>query len=119
MLQNLATCGAYASHLAGAVIAVVVAIPPGYAIFDAGRVTQSMMLAAWTYGVGSCIASLHEEAQVRSLLSIPDTFQVRTAISFGYPLPDAPKTIEGRPRKEVLASIGRHPLSKLVHWDQW
>ncbi len=119
VLQDLATCGTYASHLAGAAMAVVVATPPGYAIFDAGRVTQNMMLAAWTDGVGSCIASFHEEALVHSLLRIPDNFQSHTAISFGYPLPDAPTTIEGRPRKEVLASIGRHPISKLVHWDQW
>ncbi len=119
MLQTLATCGAYASHLAGAAMAVIVATPPGHAQFDAGRVTQNMMLAAWTDGVGSCIASFGEETKVRSLLNIPAGFQAYTAISFGYPQTNAPKTIEGRPRKEVLASIGRRPLNELVHWEKW
>ncbi len=119
MLQDLSKCGAYASHLAGAALAVIVVTPPGYAAFDAGRVTQNMMLAAWTDGVGSCIASLGDETQARSLLGIPDTLQGHTAISFGYPQPDAPKTIEGQPRKEVLASIGRRSLSELVHWEKW
>ncbi len=119
MLQDLSKCGAYASHIAGAAMAVVVVTPPGYAAFDAGRVTQNMMLAAWTDGVGSCIASLSDEARVRSLLNVPAALQPYTAISFGYPQPDAPKAIEGLPRKEVLASIGRRPPSELIHWEKW
>jgi nitroreductase len=119
MLKDLAVCGAYASHLAGAALGVVLATPPGYALFDAGRVTQNMMLAAWTDGVGSCIASFHDEAKARSLLGIPGDFQAHTAISFGYPQPDAPHTIEGKPIKDVLAYVGRHPLSELVHWEKW
>jgi nitroreductase len=118
-LQQLATYGRYASHLAGAALGIVLATPPGYALFDAGRVAQNMMLAAWTDGVGSCIASFHAEAQARALLGIPEAFQAHTAISFGYPLPDAPRTIEGQPYEAVLASIGRRPLDEMVHWEQW
>jgi nitroreductase len=77
------------------------------------------VLAAWTMGIGSCIASLHDEVQTRQVLGVPGDRQASVAISFGYPLKDAPQEIEGRPRKEVLASIGRHPLDKLVHWETW
>jgi nitroreductase len=118
-LQQLATFGRYASHLAGAAVGIVIATPPGYALFDAGRVSQSMMLAAWSDGVGSCIASFHDEAQARALLGIPEAFQAYTAISFGYPLPDAPRTIEGQPMAAILASTGRRELDELVHWEQW
>lgn len=118
-LKTLATFGRYASHLAGAALGIVVVTPPGYALFDAGRVTQNMMLAAWADGVGSCIASLGEEALARVLLEIPDGFSAHTAISFGYPLPDAPDTIEGLPKAQVLANMGRRPLSELVHWEHW
>jgi hypothetical protein len=45
--------------------------------------------------------------------------QVRTAISLGYPLENAPQTIEGRPREQILAHLGRHPLAELVHWETW
>jgi nitroreductase len=118
-LAELATYGRYASHLDGAAAGIVLATPPGYALFDAGRVTQNMMLAAWADGVGSCIATFGEEGKARALLGIPEDYQAHTAISFGYPLPDAPKTIEGLPREQVLASTGRRPLSEMVHWEQW
>ena len=119
MLKELSTCGRYASHLAGAALAVVIATPPGFALFDAGRVAQNMMLAAWAEGVGSCIASLQEESRARELLGIPDGWQAYTAISFGYPRPGAPRTIEGRPLQEVLANVGRRPLEEIVHWEKW
>ena len=120
ILHQLAACGYYASHLRGAAAAVVLVTPPGrWADFDAGRAAQNMMLAAWAMGIGSCVAALHEEAQARQVLSVPEEYQARIAISFGYPLQDAPQVIEGRPREEVLASIGRHPLDELVHWETW
>jgi nitroreductase len=119
-LQRLADCGKYASHLKGAAAAIVIVTPAGaWADFDAGRVAQNMMLAAWTEGIGSCIASLHHEAQAREVLGIPEDLQARIAISLGYPLEGAPQTIEGRPRKEILTSVGRQSLDKLVHWEKW
>jgi nitroreductase len=120
ILHQLATCGYYASHLGGAAAAVVLVTSPGrWADFDAGRAAQNMMLAAWAMGIGSCIASLHDEAQARKVLDVPEEYQTRIAISFGYPLEDAPQEIEGRPREEVLASVGRRALDQLVHWERW
>jgi nitroreductase len=119
MLKALSICGPYASHLGEAALGVVLAIPPKFALFDAGRVTQNMMLAAWTNGVGSCIASFHDEDKVRALLEIPATFQANIAISFGYPAPDAPFSRGSKSIDVVLASVGRRPLSELVHWDHW
>jgi len=118
-LQELAGYGRYASHLAGAAVGIVIVTPPGFALFDAGRVAQNMMLAAWADGVGSCIASFSEEGKARARLGIPEGFQAHTAISFGYPLPEAPRTIEGLPREQVLASVGRRPLEELVHWERF
>ncbi len=119
-LEALSGCGRYASHLKGAALAVVIATQPGWgSSFDAGRCTQSMMLAAWAEGIGSCIASLHDENCARSALGIPEPNEARTAISFGYPMNDAPKTIEGRPLQDVLAQVGRRPLDEIVHWERW
>lgn len=119
-LDRLAECGYYASHLRGAAVAVVLVTSPGrWADFDAGRAAQNMMLAAWSVGIGSCIASLHEDTRARTVLGVPADLQPHIAISFGYPLEDAPRTIEGRPREDVLASVGRHSLDQLVHWETW
>jgi nitroreductase len=119
-LNRLTECGQYASHLQGAAVAVVLVTSPGrWVDFDAGRAAQNMMLAAWSLGIGSCIASLHDDARARAVLGVPEDLLTHIAISFGYPLEDAPQVIEGRPREEVLASIGRHSLEKLVHWETW
>jgi nitroreductase len=119
-LDQLADCGQFASHLRGAAVAVVLVTSPGrWVNFDAGRAAQNMMLAAWSLGIGSCIASLHDDIRARAVLGVPEDLLTHIAISFGYPLEDAPQVIEGRPREEVLASIGRQPLAKLVHWETW
>ena len=120
MLNNLAECGRYASHLQGAAAAVVIVTAANtWADFDAGRAAQNMMLAACALGIGSCIASLHDMEQAKAFLNIPAELQAHTAISFGYPLENAPQTIEGHPREQILASIGRKPLEDLVHWETW
>ncbi len=119
-LNKLSKCGRYASHISGADTAIVIVNERShFASFDIGRASQNMMLAAWGEGVGSCIASLHYESQARTLLEVPENKDIQIEISLGYPLPNQPLTIEGRPREEVLANIGRRPLKDLVHWEKW
>jgi nitroreductase len=120
LLDRLATCGQYASHLRGAAVAVVIVTGSArWDDLDAGRCGQNMMLAAWAEGVGSCIASLHHEAKARTALGVPDGMKVQMAISFGYPAPGPDDKIEGLPKAQVLASLGRKPLDELVHRDRW
>ncbi len=120
MRGRLAACGQYASHLRGAPLAVVIVTGTGrFDDLDAGRCGQNMMLAAWAEGIGSCIASLHDEAKARAALGVPAGMKVQMAISFGYPAPGPDDTIEGRPKAQVLASIGRKALDELVHTDRW
>lgn len=119
-LESLAGCGRFASHLRGAAAAVVIVTEAhSWAGFDAGRAAQNMMLAAWTEGVGSCIATLHDAACTQSILGLPPERQVQAAISFGYPDLTASATIEGQPREKVLANVGRRSLADLVYWEQW
>jgi len=119
-LGRLASCGNYASHLRDAALAIVVVTDPvPRAEFDSGRAIQNMMLAAWGFGVGSCIASMHRGEDAKKVLGIPDDMRPQQAISFGYPLPGATPTIEGRPLKEVLATLGRRSLTEIVHYEKW
>jgi nitroreductase len=119
-LERLAGCGWYAGHMKEADVAVVIISVPGrFGAFDCGRAAQNMMLAAWSEGVGSCIAALHNIDRAGSILGVPKDKRIEIAISFGYPRKDAPLTIEGRPREEVLKRIGRRPLSEIVHWEKW
>jgi nitroreductase len=119
-LVSLSTCGSYASHLRDAACALVVVTPAAArAEFDAGRTIQNMLLAAWADGVGSCVVSLPQEARVRELLGIPDDYKVQQSIALGYPLDGVTPMVEGRPLKDVLASLGRKPVEALLHRERW
>lgn len=119
-LIRLALCGSYASHLKEAPCAIVVVTEPTTrADFDSGRAAQNMMLAAWGEGVGSCIASMHREADAKNVLDIPDHLKLQQVIALGYPRPNVVPTIEGKPLKDVLASTGRKPLGDIVYYERW
>ncbi len=119
-LERLAKCGDYASHLADAACAiVVVSEPTPRASFDCGRAIQNMMLAAWGDGVGSCIVSMHREADAKRILDIPESARLQQVIALGHPQPNVVPMINGRPLSAVLASTGRKPLAELLHQDKW
>ncbi len=120
ILTRLAMCGRYASHLREAAFAIIVVTElSARAEFDIGRTIQNMLLAAWADGVGSCIASMSHEAEAKQILGIPDNYKLQQAIAFGYPRRDVSPTIEGKPLQDILASLGRKPLSELVHRETW
>lgn len=123
-LAELATCGRYGGHLAGARAAIALVIDaavPG-AEFDQGRVAQNIMLAAWAHGVGSCIASLYPEENTRrakALLGVPAHLVLETAISLGYPADEAALRLSRAPEAARDAPIGRKPLDALVSWERY
>ncbi len=116
ILKELSELGAYAGHIAGAAIAVVILTPDPASrfsiMFDAGQSAAYMQLAAWDLGIGSCLATIYEPEKARQLLGFPEEFHARIAISFGYPAD--PSTLTAPPRKG-----GRSPLDQIVHWNRW
>jgi nitroreductase len=107
-LRRLSECGDYAGHLAGSDFAVALVAPEANE-FDLGQCCACLMLAAHELGVGSCIASIYDEARARMLLGIPDELRFTVALSFGYPAND------WRPAKLG----GRKPLEEVVRWERW
>src|SRR5438445_6996408 len=61
--------------------------------FDAGRVAQNMMVAAWALGVGSCPNSVRpdEHDRLRQDLGIPADAAIATIITLAYPAPWQPQ----------------------------
>jgi nitroreductase len=119
--RALSRCGDYASHLAGAPLAIALVFDPQFyrGEFDSGRAAQNMMLAAWSDGIGSCIASMHREDDAKAALGVPQAFRLEHVISFGYPPPQPDTSIEGQPRERVLKRIGRKPMADLVRYEKW
>lgn len=90
-------------YIAGAALAVVVAIErTRFAVSDGSRAVQSMILTAWSDGVGSNWTGFLGLAEVKALLGIPDEMDVLAIIPFGYPAKPAGK---GKKRRKPLSTV--------------
>ncbi len=123
LLEQLAHCGKYAAHLAGAPLAVALVLPDARLAFDAGRLAQAIMVASWAHGVGSCIASLYpdeNERQAKVLLGVPIVLSMHTTIALGYPADAEARRLSSAPA-EIRAAVprGRKPLNELVSWERY
>lgn len=109
-LEALSKTGTYAGHIAGAAFAVVLVAEKAslWNSFDIGQAAAYMQLAAWGLGVGSCIATLHDEDAAKDLLGIPADHNAMVALSFGYPAPDWTPNKGGRKR-----------LEDVIRWEGW
>jgi nitroreductase len=118
-LQALSKVEGYAGHLAGAALGIVL-VMAGDAdrvdqeTYDEGRLSERIMLAAASFGVGSCIGWLRGSGvgQAKAMLGIPTERLVRTVISLGYPDEDARRA---RPKSAQT----RKPLAKIVHLERY
>jgi len=105
-LGRLARSGPY---IAQAALAIVVAIErTRYAVSDASRAIQSMILTAWSEGVSSNWVGFLGPAEVKPVLGIPDDLDVLAILPFGYPVHAL-----GVGRKQ------RKPLSKVAHRERY
>jgi len=107
-LRQLGRVARSGPYIAQAPLAVVVAIEKTrYAVSDASRAIQSMILTAWSAGVGSNWVGFLGPAEVKPVLGIPDDLDVLAILPFGYPA-QAP----GRGKKR------RKPLSQVAHRER-
>jgi nitroreductase len=99
-LGRLARSGPY---VAEAALAIVVAVDKSrFAVSDASRAIQSMMLAAWADGIGSNWVGFGGLDDVKPLLDIPAALEVLAIVPFGYP---AQPTGRGRKQRKPLSEV--------------
>lgn len=107
-LRKLGAAVASGPYTADAALAVVVVLERSqFAVSDASRAVQSMVLTAWAEGIGSNWAGFHGLEAVRPLLGIPDTLDVLVVVPFGYPA------------RAVAGSKRRKPLGEVVHRERF
>ena len=107
-IGNIASSG---SFIGGAPLAIAVVMDhANRPELDAGRSLQQTELAAWSEGVGGCVAGIRgeENSRVKELLGVPDDLELVIVMAFGYPT-DAAKT-GGKRRK---------PLSEIAHSERF
>jgi nitroreductase len=99
-LGQLARTGPY---IAQAPLAIVVVIErTKYAVSDASRAIQSMILTGWSEGVGSNWVGFMGLGGVKGLLGIPDDLDVLAILPFGYPTRDIG---QGKKRRKQLVEV--------------
>jgi nitroreductase len=119
ILNRLGKVGPFAGHVAGAAAAIALVTPDPHAqnaslsiTWDAGLAAENMLLCAWELGIGSCPATVYEQALAREILDYPDDRFCGYILSFGYPADAADLTRTPKPG-------GRRSLDEVVHRDRW
>jgi len=100
-LGSLVSSGPYNGQ---AVFAVAVAINKSsqFGISDASRAIQSMVLTAWSEGIGSNWTGWVGMTEVASLLGIPESLDVIAVVPFGYP---TQVRTRGKKRRKNLSEV--------------
>ena len=105
-LRELGALAPTGPYIAQAPLAIVVVIEKTrFAVSDASRAIQSMMLTAWSEGVGSNWVGFVGMNGFNSLLGIPDELDVLAILPFGYPTQDIGK---GKKQRKPLSQVAHH-----------
>jgi nitroreductase len=102
----LAKTGPYIAQAALAIVVVIERTP--LAVSDASRAIQSMILTAWSDGVGSNWVGFMGPAEIKPLLDIPEDLDILGVLPFGYPAQAI-----GQGKKN------RKPLSEVAHQERF
>ncbi|MSP78302.1 MAG: nitroreductase [Dehalococcoidia bacterium] len=124
-LGKMASMSPFGAHLAGAQVGIALLMegaqePYG---FDAGRLAQTLMLAAWAHGVGSCIATLVTpnagSGNAQELLGFPPDRHLWNVISLGYSADVRAARVGPQSSVRSQVPLGRKPLSEFVSWERY
>lgn len=108
-LRQLGALAGTGPYVAEAPLAIVVAVDKTpFAVSDASRAIQSMLLTAWGDGVGSNWVGFGGLEEVKALLKIPAKVDVLAIVPFGYPVGAV-----GRGKKQ------RKPLAAVAHRERY
>jgi nitroreductase len=108
-LRQLGALARTGPYIAQAPLAIAVAIEnTPFAVSDASRAIQSMILTAWSDGVSSNWVGFQGLNEVKALLGIPEQLGLLAVLPFGYP---AQATGQGKKQ--------RKPLSEVAHRERF
>jgi nitroreductase len=108
-LRQLGAMARTGRYIAQAALAVVVAMDQTkFSVSDGSRAIQSMILTAWSEGVGSNWVGFMGFSEIKPLLGIPDELDVLAIVPFGYPAQAV-----GKGKKQ------RKPLSEVAHRERF
>jgi len=88
---------------------------------DAAAAIQTMLLAAWAMGIGSCWLGAIDRRGLRDLLNIPESHEIDSVIALGYPA-EAPVAEDARSEETAyyldetdVLHVPKRPLQAILH----
>ena len=130
-LAALAALAPNGQHLARAALAIVrVGVPAevreavgrNVVALYAGRTEERLMLAAWAFGIGSCIIAVFPAENQRRARELLGTAADRGigVIALGYPADERARFHSASP-SDLLRPVptGRKPLDRFVSWERY
>ncbi|MGH2559718.1 MAG: nitroreductase family protein [Thermomicrobiales bacterium] len=109
VLRQLAALVPSGPYIAQAPLAIVVAVDrTPWTVSDVSRAIQSMLLTAWSEGIGGNWSGFGPIEGIGAFLGIPADLDVLAVLPLGYPA-DA----VGRGKKH------RKPLDQIAHQERW
>ena len=102
-LKKLGALARTGPYIAQAPLAIIVAMDKSpYAVSDGSRAIQSMVLTAWSEGIGSNWVGFLGPDEIKPLLGIPAEVDVLAILPFGYPAKNLGK---GKKNRKPLAQV--------------
>lgn len=117
-LRQLSQAGGFTQFLEGAALAIVIVLKgaaPRSEAYDEGRLSERLMIAADSFGIGSgtgWFSDKDAKQRVREILGIPEEKDVWQAVAFGY-------TDTDQQQRSSSVGGGRRPLEELVSYGRY
>jgi nitroreductase len=108
-LRQIGALSPYGPYIAQAPLAIAIVLDDSrYAVSDASRAAQDMLLTAWDEGIGGNWVGFGGMPEIKDLLGIPADKELLAILPFGYPARPVGK---GKKR--------RKPLSEVAYRERW
>ena len=91
---------------------------------DAGAAIENILLAAWSYGIGSCWIGAVNRKELAQVLKITEAYVIDSVIALGYPAETSVSEEAGDSTKyykdaNQVLHVPKKPLKKILHIDDW
>ncbi len=100
-IGSIMKTGPYTASASFAIVVLVEKESP-YAVSDASRAIQNMILTAWADGVGSNWTGFGPMPAIEKLLGVPATHQGLAVLPFGYP---EARLGQGRKKRKPIGAV--------------
>lgn len=89
---------------------------------DVGAAVENFMLAAWSYGIGSCWLASVDRETLRSFYQIPAKYTIDTVVALGYPaetpqLEASDETVRYWQDSDGRLHVPKRTVEAIVHFN--